>query len=239
MIDETFVEKIAELQRESTELLDIAGRQFVAIGGELKEIRPDMASALQAQTLGALRDYLVENPDDLLTDDLTVQIVSPTNVRVISQLNTLYRHRETLLIVKAQLPPFSYGKYYPQDEFMIALQTRFAPSDDRFYLQEVAGHLVSEESVNLEDDGISQNVTLKKGVRKVATTAKPIVRLAPFRTFTEIVQPESDFLVRIGDGGTIALFDADGGAWQRAAIEGIKGWIEEQVATVTDVMVLA
>ncbi len=57
---------------------------------------------------------------------------------------------------------------------------------------------------------------------------KPMV-LRPFRTFCEIEQPESKFIVRVRDRHgdfQIALFEADGGAWEMSAIHRIREYME-------------
>lgn len=57
------------------------------------------------------------------------------------------------------------------------------------------------------------------------------VYLKPFRTFTEITQPESAFVLRMRESGGIqvALFEADGGAWKNEAILAIKDYLEIQL----------
>lgn len=59
------------------------------------------------------------------------------------------------------------------------------------------------------------------------------VRLKPYRTFTEVDQPESDFVFRMKedkyDGVQCALFEADGGAWKLHAMESIQEYLEEQL----------
>lgn len=56
---------------------------------------------------------------------------------------------------------------------------------------------------------------------------KPIVKLKPYRTFFEVEQPESEFLLRIGDGGQVGLFEADGGMWKMTARYTIKSYLQE------------
>jgi len=38
------------------------------------------------------------------------------------------------------------------------------------------------------------------------------VTLKPFRTFAEVSQPESEFVLRLKEGNRVGLFEADGGA---------------------------
>ena len=54
------------------------------------------------------------------------------------------------------------------------------------------------------------------------------MKLRPYRTFTEVVQPASDFIFRMKEdrGITCALFEADGGAWKNAAMKNIKEYLE-------------
>ena len=62
---------------------------------------------------------------------------------------------------------------------------------------------------------------------------KPIVRLSPYRTFREIEQPESQFLLRIrtDDRGNaeVALFEADGGVWRNEARLRIAEYLKEHI----------
>ena len=59
------------------------------------------------------------------------------------------------------------------------------------------------------------------------------VTLKPYRTFTEVEQPESQFVFRMKedkyDGVQCALFEADGGAWKLHAMESIQEYLEEQL----------
>ena len=65
------------------------------------------------------------------------------------------------------------------------------------------------------------------------------VTLAPFRTFRDVAQPASLFVLRVQGGGetpNVALFEADGGAWRLAAIENIKKWLEENITGEVEVL---
>lgn len=72
-------------------------------------------------------------------------------------------------------------------------------------------------------------VDVNSKLAPVKSSARPIVRLAPYRTFREIKQPESEFLLRsrIDDNNVpkLALYEADGGAWKISAIHGIAEYI--------------
>ena len=53
--------------------------------------------------------------------------------------------------------------------------------------------------------------------------------LAPFRTFSEIEQPESSFVLRVNDRGRVGLFEADGGAWRNTAMLRIKEYLDNHL----------
>ena len=55
----------------------------------------------------------------------------------------------------------------------------------------------------------------------------PIYKLAPFRTFIEVEQPESEFLFRLSDRTTFTLDEADGGAWKIKAKANIRAFFEK------------
>lgn len=58
----------------------------------------------------------------------------------------------------------------------------------------------------------------------------PIIKLAPYRTFIEVEQPEGEFLLRLQKGPSAALFEADGGAWKIQARKNIKEYFLDKLA---------
>ena len=58
---------------------------------------------------------------------------------------------------------------------------------------------------------------------------RPIITLKPYRTFQEVEQPASQFLIRVSDRG-ISFIEADGGMWKLKARETIKAYLEEAFA---------
>lgn len=80
------------------------------------------------------------------------------------------------------------------------------------------------------DDGISQTVAAKTGIATVSNvTLPPIIKLAPYRTFVEVEQPEGEFLLRLQNGPKAALFEADGGAWKIQARKNIKNYFLDEL----------
>ena len=78
---------------------------------------------------------------------------------------------------------------------------------------------------------MSQSVTVKTGIASVSNVKVPNpVVLRPYRTFTEIEQPESRFIFRMQEGGLCALFEADGGAWEKKAVINIKEYLSDKLS---------
>ena len=87
------------------------------------------------------------------------------------------------------------------------------------------------QGVSSVDNGISQEVSVKTGaVLKEQQTVQPIVHLQPYRTFLEVEQPVSDFLLRLDKEGHPALYEADGGAWKVVAKRSIAAYLAEKLA---------
>lgn len=190
------------------------------------------AEPIKMNTLTSLVDYLRADIDGLVAKML-VQVVSPTSVRVISALDA-DRKREELVQANASIPDFDYGRYIEQEKFIISLQSKFLPGDDRDLLLRFAGTVKDESITEYGDNGVSQKATIKTGVATVGDAIVPNpVTLRPFRTFVEVEQPESKFVFRMrqneGRGVECAVFEADGGAWKNKAMESVKEYLKEEL----------
>jgi hypothetical protein len=121
----------------------------------------------------------------------------------------------------------------PQENFVIALRSLFIQDSQLDDLVRLAGNLASGSEIRQQDDGFTQQATVKAGVIMVAEkTMLPRVKLTPFRTFREATQPSSEYVFRVkGDdkGNYCALFEADGGTWKLQAIDNVKDWLSNQL----------
>lgn len=81
------------------------------------------------------------------------------------------------------------------------------------------------------DDGVSQQVVVKSGVSiEENKRTKSEYSLKPFRTFSEVSQPMSTFILRLRKGAEAALYIADGGAWELTAIHNIRDYLKEALS---------
>ena len=140
--------------------------------------------------------------------------------------------RFTPVVVKADVPQLIFDKFTNREQMMIMLQSRFVDTPERAELLRQIGNLAKEEELLQEDDGVSQRVVTKAGVKRSEEIITNPVMLAPFRTYTEIAQPVSPFVVRLDrsdDDIAVGLFEGDGGAWRNTARVAIKTFLEENL----------
>jgi len=116
--------------------------------------------------------------------------------------------------------------YRTQQEAIIELRSRFLPTPDVDYLLSLISTINNEQGVRSEDNGVTQTITAKSGVSMLQNVdIKPRVSLQPFRTFREIPQPESEFILRLDERGNVGLFEADGGMWKMEAKDNIMSFL--------------
>lgn len=116
------------------------------------------------------------------------------------------------------------------EEAQIALRTRFQETPDTLYAMKLLSDICCGAKVVYNDNGIATTVTTQKGVAlQTNEQIRPIVKLKPYRTFQEVEQPESIFLIRVNDR-TISFTEADGGMWKLTARQTVKAFLEEKLA---------
>jgi len=191
------------------------------------------AEPLEMSTLSSLISYIKGGGSDIIGTSFIVHVVSPTEVRLVSFLND-DRERETLAIVRANVPDFSFGRMINHEEFIIGVQAKFVDdeSTDKALVLKFAGTVKNGSVTEYGDDGVTQKATVKKGISSMAEAIVPSpCLLRPYKTFTEVEQPASEFVFRMRDGDPIscALFEADGGAWKNQAMQNISDYLKKQL----------
>lgn len=115
------------------------------------------------------------------------------------------------------------------EEAQIALRTRFQETQDTLYAMKLLSDITCGAKITYNDNGVATSVVTRKGIDLQANESiRPIVKLRPYRTFQEVEQPESIFLIRISERG-ISFIEADGGMWKLSARETIKKFLEERL----------
>ncbi|MGY3766818.1 hypothetical protein ACWOAH_09865 [Vagococcus vulneris] len=199
--------------------------------GQVKEILPRVFNAKEQvllNTLSGMVNYIKSNLERV-DEKLILQI---KNEEIVSLIGTLEidGSREKLAVASAIVPEFRFDTYHNLEEFNIALQSKFVENEDRKILLQVVGNVSEDNIKTVGDDGVSQVVTINQGVASKADVKVPNpVELSPYRTFLEVEQPTSQFVFRMKDGPSAAIFEADGGAWRNQAIVNIREYFKEQL----------
>lgn len=222
------------------EIIEVGGETYCDKPLEHVSFNPK-AKAIEMTTLTSLVDYISSQVDEL-SDKMIVHVVSPTKVELYSCLDN-ERQREKIVVVNANVPEFPFDHFVDSERFNIALQSKFMPSDDRELLLKFAGTVDTGTICNYGDDGVTQKATIKTGpVSKSDAKVPSPATLIPFRTFTEVEQPESEFIFRMQDGRSgveCALFEADGGSWKNEAMKNIKEYFEDHLAEYSNFTIIA
>lgn len=198
------------------------------------------ASTIEMKTLSSLVEYIKANIDSM-SEKMIVHVVSPTEVQLYSALDT-DRNREYLVEVNAELPDFRFGSFIDHESFVIALQSKFVPNDDRDLVLKFAGTVEDGTVAEYGDDGVTQKATIKTGIASKTDAVVPNpVNLIPYRTFLEVQQPASDFIFRMKSscGVQCAIFEADGGAWKNEAMNNIKEYLKNELADLKQFTVIS
>lgn len=193
-----------------------------------REIKPDVFTAY---TLQGLVDWLKADTDRFFTQDKPAALVvveSPSRVSVYSEIRGELKERVKYAECSYSAPRIPFNEYLDSETLGVIIQTCMIQDDYRDAVLKVVNNMKEEQAVRTSDDGISQRVTVSAGVAEVDTTIfKNPAWLRPMRTFTEVAQPTSAFVVRFKEGKRAAIFEADGGKWKTEAVQTIAAYLKE------------
>ncbi|MDR2485546.1 MAG: hypothetical protein LBD55_09130 [Treponema sp.] len=241
-MDRTAVEAMEAIVGRSMKI-EVDGKIFARDGREsfqrvLYEPEPETVTI---HTLTGLVDFVRANVDKLDFKKHLAVVKSPTEVFLLSALSGEGRKRDEIIHIEVddKMRNYTFGQYQEIEGFIISLTSLFEDSPDREKVIKFVSRVHGGTGFTLSDDGVSQIAEVSKGVSGALTeneTAPKIVSLKPFRTFRDIDQPESSFLLRlklVDEERKIVgacLYEADGGRWRNAAIKGIQEFLEKNLA---------
>lgn len=238
-ISKETIGKIQELVLSGVEPREITvgERRGIAIGDHVYWNDRKFPTTLQFHTLSGIAEYVNRCLDcEYITGAPIIQVETEDSVSYYSGAFAPLANRCILASARPRsVESFPFGRFMPCEEFIIKLQALFVP--DRGDWQEVVGAcagIKKQDGVEYKDSGVTQKVVVQSGLSlsTMKELPNPVV-LAPYRTFPEIEQPESSFVLRVTDGRSgpeLALFEADGGAWKLTAMERIKNYLKEEVS---------
>lgn len=183
---------------------------------------------IKVRSLTGLLDYIKSNFD---TDrKFMIHVEGPDQVYLYDALNP-DGDRRCYVLAQALLPSIKYNSYMDMERFIIQTQANFIQNEHTDNLLRFVGSVSEENSKETKDNGVTQSVVAKTGVATVEEVNVPNpILLRPFRTFVEVAQPESSFILRLRNGPAAALYEADGGAWELNAMHNIEEYLAESLA---------
>ena len=229
-MDRTFVEKIEEMSAPHIETIN--GYEYS--DKELLLVKEPTVKTIEFNTLRGMTEVLKEEINNF-SSTIIVNVRSHNKVEIHSGIACSDRSREQPYVCNAELISINFDRWLDYETMMIMLKSRFVETPELLAVIQLLGTITDEKSAQAMDDGFTQTVVVRKGIAlKDNKIVKPIVKLKPYRTFNEVEQPESEFLLRLSDGGSVALFEADGGAWKLEARHNIAAYIKEQLADLVE-----
>jgi hypothetical protein len=196
-----------------------------------------LPKALRLLTLRSLVEYVAVNLDELDFGGYLIHVEGPCRVQLVSALEDFHRRRATVVEVVYEPTADKYlDKYLPLETAIVGLMAEFQPDEMRDRLIASLKAVKREDTEVREDSGVSQSVSVKSGVHMVRmeTIPNPVV-LCPNRTFPEVEQPSSSFIVRLkvlGDEPQVLLQQADGAGWKVVAAERVGLFLKAALASV-------
>lgn len=194
---------------------------------------------LEIQTLTGIVDFIKANIDNLDLKKLMIIVKNHKTVCVRGVLSGITRDRDGFIDahINDNYKEFRFGQYMDSEQFTINLMSLFKQSEARDALIKLISTIKMDSGVQVSDDGMSQAVTAKSGIALVGKVniENPYI-LQPYRTFREVIQPQSPFIVRVQQVQSVphlALFEADGGEWMNEAVQNIKAFFNVHLEGVT------
>ena len=172
---------------------------------------------------------MVRNEAEHVGLQIFIQVKDYKSVSVFTSLDG---DEDRLYLYKcvADTPAVTTDRFMPYENAVIELRSLYIPNEGTKYLLNLLSSISNESKVTSSDNGVTQQVEARSGIAlNSMVKVEPRVSLQPFRTFIEVAQPESEFLLRINDKGQIGLFPADGGVWKLEATRYIAGYFEENL----------
>lgn len=224
------IDKIVSLKE--TKIFEIDGQTYA--DASLTRIpphvdRPDCISVSGLDSICKLIRTELEKVDTTIM----VQVKSNDTVEVMTTYLSDFS-RNTLYRAKADAPGLRTG-FRGREVALIELRSLCIPNEGTAYLLDLLSRMTNENSVSTNDNGVTQTVEARQGVALNAVVEiKPRVMLRPFRTFLEVEQPESEFLLRVDPDEGIGFFEADGGIWKLEAKKNIADYFLKNMGDLID-----
>ena len=169
---------------------------------------------------------MVRNEAEHVGLQIFIQVKDYKSVSVFTSLDA---DEDRLYLYKciADTPAVTTDKFMPYEKAVIELRSLYIPNEGTKYLLQLLSSISNESKVTSTDNGVTQQVEARSGIAlNSMVKIEPRVTLQPFRTYIEVEQPASEFLLRINERGEIGFFPADGGVWKLEATRNVAAYFE-------------
>ena len=224
------IDKIVSLKE--TKIFEIGGQTYA--DASLTRIPPhvDRPDCISVSGLDSICK-LIRTELEKVGTTIMVQVKSNDTVEVMTTYLSDFS-RNTLYRAKADAPGLRTG-FRGREVALIELRSLCIPNEGTAYLLDLLSRMTNENSVSTNDNGVTQTVEARQGVALNAVVEiKHRVMLRPFRTFLEVEQPESEFLLRVDPDEGIGFFEADGGIWKLEAKKNIADYFLKNMGDLID-----
>ncbi len=220
------IDKIVTLKE--TKTFEINGQTYA--DQDLKRIPPhvDRPQSITVNSLDSICK-LIHTESNKIGTIIMVQAKAHNVVEVMTTYLPDFS-RNILYCAQADAPGLRTG-WRDRETALIELRSLFIPNDGTAYLLDLLSRMSDENTVSTNDNGVTQTVEARQGVALNAVVdIKPRIQLQPFRTFLEVNQPESEFLLRVDSEKGIGFFEADGGIWKLEAKRNIAQYFKNNLS---------
>lgn len=239
-MDGTFVATLRESMQKPT-ILTVRGKERAVVPSGWQDVTPKQPepAPLKTNTLTGLVDYLKANVDGLALASCLVHVLDPNTVWVEDKLedeaNDFRRRKYVVATTEMVGKGFAFCQYLDAESFFVGLQSLFVQTEQRDEILKLVAGIKESTVRETVDTGVAQQVNVATGVHLVGMTKVPNpVILVPYRTFREVPQPQSLFILRLlsgkeGEKPRCALLEADGGTWKLEAVQLIATYLRDKL----------
>lgn len=224
-----------------TEIIEVDGRKYST--GSLHKVTEPIPSSIELNTLTGLVDF-IKDAGDVEAKNLICHIESPSKVHLYSKLFGDFAQRKKYLFITALPLDIRFEHFLSSEKMNIMLQSCFVSDPEQHHenykvtdkglLLKYTANITHTVEAGIDDDGTSQAVSMRSGISSKTNVVLPNpVTLRPYRTFSEVEQPASQFVFRVNKDLEFGLFEADGGVWKNEAMLSIKAYLEKEVPDLT------
>ena len=162
-VNASTVKEIERIVKENlVQQIQVGDRTFVT-NDRLTEVKPykPTAARLTFSDLSSIV-HIAKREKDRFNLPLYVNIENETRVSVITSMDN-EKEREIPYAAETTGSKFRFGCSYDYESFVIAIRSLFEQNDDAKDLLQLLKKFASVESVEMNDDGVSQSVVAKSG----------------------------------------------------------------------------